>query len=163
MSRIIPDEQVLDTVAKQFLAALPHSVKLGMTIMEIDFSSVTVQLPWSEQIVGNPETGVVHSGVLTTLMDTACGICSICALANVEACPTLDLRIDHMKVPVSGKPLYATVEPYRVTKSIVFTRGTAWQESPDDPIAHAVGTFMRLGPLAAIKKDKSKSKQGEES
>ncbi len=147
MSQKIPDDQTLLTMARQFLSVLPHCQTLGMKVISASCEGVTVELPWSEQIVGNPDTGVIHSGVVTTLMDTTCGISTICALPAPEACPTLDLRIDHMTVPESKKSLFATTQSYRVTRSIIFTRGTAWQESPEKPVAHVVGTFMRLGSI----------------
>ncbi|WP_281645399.1 PaaI family thioesterase [Parendozoicomonas sp. Alg238-R29] len=142
-----PDNKTILIMARQFLLAIPHCKTLGMSIVSADQSGITIELPWSEQIVGNRDTGVIHSGVVTTLMDTSCGISTVTALPAPEACPTLDLRIDHMTTPEPEKSLFATVEAYRVTRNIVFTRGTAWQDSPDQPIAHAVGTFMRLGTL----------------
>lgn len=156
-----PDDKTILIMANQFLSVLPHCQALGMSIVSADQSGVTVELPWSEEIVGNMETGVIHSGVVTTLMDTTCGISTVAALPAPEACPTLDLRIDHMTTPEPHKSLFATVEAYRVTRNIVFTRCTAWQESPDHPIAHAVGTFMRLGKLLPGKMG-GRKKQGEE-
>jgi uncharacterized protein (TIGR00369 family) len=57
---------------------------------------MTLVLPWSPAIVGNPQTGAVHGGALTTLMDTTCGMATLCVLPRFEVCPTLDLRIDYM-------------------------------------------------------------------
>ncbi|CAM3508189.1 PaaI family thioesterase [Parendozoicomonas haliclonae] len=165
MANSSPDDQKILIMAQQFLKAIPHCHKLGMTIVSADSTGVVVELPWSEDIVGNPETGVIHSGVVTTLMDSACGISTVTALPEPEMCPTLDLRIDHMGKPEPGRPLYASVAPYRVTSNIIFTRGTAWQNSPDEPIAHCVGTFMRLGkmfgPKGKVSQPKSKSEPGD--
>ena len=33
-----------------------------------------MRLPYSAQLVGNPDTGVVHGGVITALLDQACGM-----------------------------------------------------------------------------------------
>ncbi len=32
-----------------------------------------------------------------------------------------------------------------MTADVIFTRGFAYQDDPQQPIAHAVGTFMRMG------------------
>jgi hypothetical protein len=32
-----------------------------------------------------------------------------------------------------------------VTTDVIFTRGFAYQDDPEQPIAHVVGTFMRMG------------------
>ena len=152
-----PDDKTILIMANRFLSAIPHCQTLGMSIVSADQTGITIELPWSEQIVGNRETGVIHSGAVTTLMDTSCGISTVAALPSPEACPTLDLRIDHMTTPEPRKSLFATVEAYRVTRNIIFTRGTAWQGNPDNSIAHAVGTFMRLGSLLPKKmSDKNK-------
>ena len=104
-----------------------------------------MEMPYSDKVVGNPDTGVIHSGVITTLMDTCCGVSVLCCMDEFEICPTLDLRIDHMTTATPGKPVYAFAESYHKTRSMVFTRGVAYQEDRNKPIAHAVGTFMRIG------------------
>ena len=100
-------------------------------------------------IVGNPETGTVHGGAITTLMDTTCCMASVCVLPEFEICPTLDLRIDYMRPAEPDKDIFGFAECYRVTPHIVFSRGYAYQDDPSQPIAHAVGTFMRRPVPAA--------------
>lgn len=132
--------------ARTFLSVLRHCQALGMTVEQADESGLVIKLPYSELIVGNPVTGVVHGGAITTLMDTCCGISTVCYLEELEVCPTLDLRIDYMHPAESGKPIYGFAECYRVTPAVIFTRGVAYQDRRDKPLAHVVGTFMRMGP-----------------
>ena len=33
---------------------------------------------------------------------------------------------------------------YRNTSNVLFCRGSAWQDDPDNPIAHCVATFMKV-------------------
>lgn len=87
----------------------------------------------------------MHGGALTTLMDTTCGMATLCVLPRFEVCPTLDLRIDYMHPAEAGKDIYGHAQCYRVTRDVIFTRGTAYQDDPDQPICQVVGTFMRLG------------------
>ncbi len=137
--------------AERFLSALRHCQVLGMQVEAADEKGLTLRLPYSEKIVGNPETGGIHGGAITTLMDTTCGISTVCFLPDFEVCPTLDLRIDYMHPADPHKDVYGFAECYRVTPTVVFTRGVAYQDDPAQPIAHAVGTFMRLGSGAHIK------------
>ncbi|MCQ9869568.1 PaaI family thioesterase, partial [Pseudomonas aeruginosa] len=104
--------------------------------------------PYSQAIIGNPESGVVHGGAITTLMDTTCGISTVCVLPDFEICPTLDLRIDYMHPAEPHKDVYGFAECYRVTPNVIFTRGFAYQDDPGQPIAHVVGAFMRMGGSA---------------
>lgn len=138
-------EQALLERAQRFLGALRHCQVLGLQVLAAKREGLTLRLPYSAQIVGNPETGVIHGGAITTLMDTACGISTVCVLADFEICPTLDLRIDYMRPAEPHQDVFGFAECYRVTENVIFTRGYAYQEDPAQPIAHVVGTFMRMG------------------
>ncbi|MGO3987416.1 PaaI family thioesterase [Pseudomonas sp. SAS7] len=131
--------------AERFLSALKHCQLLQVRVAQADAEGMTLVLPWSPAIVGNPQTGAVHGGALTTLMDTTCGMATLCVLPRFEVCPTLDLRIDYMHPAEAGKDIYGYAQCYRVTRDVIFTRGTAYQDDPDQPICQVVGTFMRLG------------------
>ncbi|AQY65260.1 PaaI family thioesterase [Pseudomonas veronii] len=128
--------------AKRFISALRHCQVLGITVHQASEEGITLVLPYSPMIVGDPQTGVIHGGALTSLMDTACGMATLCVLPEFEVCPTLDLRIDYMHPAEPHKPVY---ECYRVTTDVIFTRGFAYQDDPQQPVAHTVGTFMRMG------------------
>ncbi|WWL46049.1 PaaI family thioesterase [Pseudomonas parakoreensis] len=131
--------------ATRFLSALRHCQVLGLTVHNASSEGLTVKLPYSAQIVGNPQTGVIHGGAITSLMDTACGMSTLCVLPEFEVCPTLDLRIDYMHAAEPNKDVYGFAECYRVTTDVIFARGFAYQDDPQQPIAHVVGTFMRMG------------------
>lgn len=131
--------------ARNFLSALRHCQHLQLSVEQADEQGLIIKLPYSEEIVGNPVTGVIHGGAITTLMDTCCGISTVCYLPEFEICPTLDLRIDYMHPAQPGKAIFGFAECYRVTPTVIFTRGIAYQDDRDQPIAHVVGTFMRMG------------------
>jgi len=138
-------DATLMSMAERFLSALKHCQLLQMRVAQAAETGMTLVLPWSPAIVGNPQTGAVHGGALTTLMDTTCGMATLCVLPRFEVCPTLDLRIDYMHPAEAGKDIYGHAQCYRVTRDVIFTRGTAYQDDPDQPICQVVGTFMRLG------------------
>jgi uncharacterized protein (TIGR00369 family) len=131
--------------ATRFLSALRHCQVLGISVHSASTDGITLRLPYSLHIVGNPQTGVIHGGALTSLMDTACGMATLCVLPEFEVCPTLDLRIDYMHPAEPHKAVYGFAQCYRVTTDVIFARGFAWQDDPEHPIAHVVGTFMRMG------------------
>ena len=125
--------------ATRFLSALRHCQVLGLRVHSASSEGLTVVLPYSPQIVGNPQTA------LTTLMDTACGMSTLCVLPEFEVCPTLDLRIDYMHAAEPNKDVFGFAQCYRVTTDVIFARGFAYQDDSEQPIAHVVGTFMRMG------------------
>lgn len=138
-------ENLIFERATRFLSALRHCQVLGIGVHSASTDGITLTLPYSPQIVGNPQTGVIHGGALTSLMDTACGMATLCVLPEFEVCPTLDLRVDYMHPAQSHKTVYGFAQCYRVTTDVIFTRGFAYQDDLERPVAHVVGTFMRMG------------------
>jgi len=138
-------ENLLLERATRFVSALRHCQVLGIQVHDAGGEGMTLVLPYSQNIVGDPQTGVIHGGALTSLMDTACGMATLCVLPEFEVCPTLDLRIDYMHPAEPHKPVFGFAQCYRVTTDVIFTRGFAYQDDPQQPIAHVVGTFMRMG------------------
>jgi uncharacterized protein (TIGR00369 family) len=101
-----------------------------------------MRLPYSEKLVGNPDTGVVHGGVITGMLDQCCGTAVGTGLPNPSAIATLDLRIDYMKPARPGADIIFEARCLKVTQDVAFARGVAYQDSPDDPIANATAAFM---------------------
>jgi uncharacterized protein (TIGR00369 family) len=126
-----------------------HFHQLGLAIDAVDVGRVRIRLPYGTHLVGNPDTGVIHGGVLTTMLDTCCGFATVTALAQPELCPTMDLRIDYMRPATVGETLYAEGEVYRVTEQVIFTRGVAYHADRNKPVAHCVANFSRLDKAIA--------------
>jgi len=121
---------------------VPHARALGMTVVNAQRGEAWLSVPYDEKLVGNPETGVIHGGVITSLLDNACGIAVQLALPARMSIATLDLRLDYMKPATPKLDLTAHTHCYKVTTNIAFVRGTAYHTDEDDPIATCVGTFM---------------------
>ncbi len=129
----------------EVLKVIRHCGVLGLKVKEVEEQGLTLELPYSPDIVGNPDTGVIHGGAITTLMDTAMGMAVPVAIGAFEMCPTLDLRIDYMGAAEPRQAVFGRAEIYRITDNVVFARGWAYQDDSDRPIARCLATFMRLG------------------
>lgn len=128
--------------ARRFADSIPHGRELGLRIEAIAPGRARFLLPWAERLIGNPETGVPHGGVITTLIDTASGCAVFSALPELVPIATLDLRVDYLKPATPGEPLRVDSRCYRLTRNVGFTRAIAYHDDPDDPVANGVGTFM---------------------
>lgn len=135
--------QVNKAFIQDILGALKHCQVLGMTVESIVEQTLTIALPYSERIVGNPLNGIIHGGALTTLLDTTCGMSLVVATNELIIAPTLDLRIDYMTAAKPHQTVFAQATVFRNTRHILFCRGIAYQDI-DKPIAHCIATFMRL-------------------
>lgn len=121
---------------------IPHCSEIGIRVHDMDADGVVFSLPYQERFAGNPVNGVLHGGIITTLIDTAAGMCIYARLREYMPIATLDLRIDYLKPATPGEDVFTRATCYRVTRQIAFTRAIAYHGDPEDPIANSVGTFM---------------------
>lgn len=120
---------------------IPHCGELGIRLEDYGPGTVTMSIDYQDRLVGNPETGTLHGGLITTMVDTVSGMSVLAALGKLVAIATLDLRIDYLKPATPERTLFARAECYRTTRQIAFTRSTAYHD-PEDPIANCVATFV---------------------
>ena len=128
-----------------FSDGVPHNRALGIKTLALDRGEVLFELPYDLKLVGNPDTGVLHGGAITALLDAASGAAVFTALTEWVPIATLDLRIDYLKPAEPPKAVRAKATCYKVTKNVAFTRAIAYHDDGDDehdPIASAAGTFM---------------------
>ena len=114
----------------------------GLNLDRFAPAEAWASLPYHPVFVGDTETGVIHGGVVTAMLDESCGMAVQLALDGTRAIATLDLRIDYQKPATPGLAIRAHSLCYRVTRSIAFVRATAYQDSEDDPVATATACFM---------------------
>ena len=130
-----------------FTTAIPHVVELGIETEEAADGVAIMRLPYQARFAVDPESGVLAGGVVTTLIDSVCGIAVITALRERRRIATIDLRIDYLRPATPNEDLLAKAECYKVTKQVAFVRCVAYQQDENDLVASSQGTFMihRLG------------------
>ncbi|MFM7119680.1 MAG: PaaI family thioesterase [Gammaproteobacteria bacterium] len=134
------------TTIEDHMLGIPHARAIGMTLVSHTDAGALVRVPYAPHLVGDPDTGVIHGGVLTALLDNTCGV-AVRPPAQIAAegpisIATLDLRIDYMSPAAPFRDILAHAFCYKRTRHIAFVRGVAYQDSPEDPIATCVAAFM---------------------
>jgi uncharacterized protein (TIGR00369 family) len=131
-----------------YLQQIPHAAAIGMTMVRHDETACITRVPYAEHLVGDPDTGVLHGGVLTALLDNTCGMAV--RPPNYEpgsfTMATLDLRIDYMDSAEPYRDIYAEAVCYKRTRNIAFVRATAYHDTAEEPIATCVASFMMNTP-----------------
>lgn len=132
----------LEIMNVAFAANVPHNAALGLELVRADSGEVEMRLPWSADLIGNPDTGVLHGGAVTSLVDAACGAAVFLAVVPPRPIATLDLRIDHLRQAQPQIDLWCLATCERVTTHIAFVRAVAHQGDPSQPVAMVSATFM---------------------
>ncbi|WP_298096963.1 PaaI family thioesterase [Brevundimonas sp.] len=132
---------ILD-ILPQLAAGAAHTHALGFVYDSLDGDRVRIRAPWREDLVGDPETGVLSGGLVTTLLDHVGGLAVWIALGKFESIATLDLRVDYMRAATARRDLVAEARCYHLTRSVAFVRAWAFEDSPDDPVAAAQSAYI---------------------
>jgi uncharacterized protein (TIGR00369 family) len=122
-----------------------HGRALGLEYRGSGPNWMELSLPWREELVGVPASGVLASGAIVSLIDTASGGSVWMALGHFQPIVTLDLRLDYMRPALRGETVHARCECVKLTRRIAFIRGVAHGGDPGRPIAHSASTFMLSG------------------
>jgi uncharacterized protein (TIGR00369 family) len=119
-----------------------HGRALGLEFKGAGDNWAELALPWREELVGVPETGVLASGAIVSLVDTASGTSVWVTLDRFTPIVTVDLRLDYLRPALEGETIVARCECVKVTRRIAFVRGVAHGGDESRPIALSAATFM---------------------
>jgi uncharacterized protein (TIGR00369 family) len=134
----LPSDFVFDPArASRMMTRHGHGGWLGLGYHAHGEDWVELALPWRADLAGVADTGVLASGPIISMMDNATSMAVWTMAKRFVPHVTLDLRVDYMRAAVPGK-----TECYKLTRTISFIRGIAYEEDPEDPVAHVIGTFM---------------------
>ena len=138
-------------LARTFAENVPHNHALGIVIEAVDDRIARFRLLYRADLVGNPETGVLHGGAITALLDACSGAAVFATLERLQPIATLDLRIDYLRPAEPGRDVWAEATCHHMSKNVAFVRALAFHADGETPIATAAGTFMiatKLGTVA---------------
>lgn len=134
----------VEELDETFRAFVPHNKALGLTLRKMSASPAVawLELPYDARFVGNPETGVLHGGVISTLIDAASGMSVYLKLQAPIPIATLDLRVDFLKPATPGRAVTCRAECFKTTHNVAFVRAIAFHDDEADPLASSSSTFM---------------------
>ncbi|WP_192966811.1 PaaI family thioesterase [Phycobacter azelaicus] len=128
-------------LARQFIEAIPHARELGMILTEIGDGTAEITMAYDEKLIGDPETGVIHGGAVSAVMDTCCGAAVMSHPSAPGGTATIDLRIDYMRAATPGQTIITRATCHHITRNVAFVRAVAMDDETDRPVATASGAF----------------------
>lgn len=138
------DARILGFAGAEKLRFGGHGSRLGTRYRAHGPDWMELELPYSPDLIGDEESGVLASGPIVAVMDMATSLAIWCKRGVFVPQATLDLRVDYLRPARPGQTVVAHGECYAIKRAISFVRGQAHDGDPDDPIAHVSGTFMNL-------------------
>ena len=87
----------------------------------------------------NPH-GVVHGGVVFTLVDTAMGQATMGAVEDGMRCATIELSVRYLR-PITGGRLVATASVLKARRRVMHLEGTVIVEGDGRPVAVVQESF----------------------
>ena len=125
---------------KESVLTAPYPALLGMSLDAIDFDSCTIGLTVAEKHL--QPFGIIHGGVLATLIDTATFWAGFMRLPEDAGLVNVDLKLNYLKAVSSGK-LRAEGKCLRAGRVISYTEASVFDES-GELLAHGTSTLMAL-------------------
>jgi uncharacterized protein (TIGR00369 family) len=122
------------------LARIPYAGFLGVRA-EIKGDELTLILPFSAHLIGNPLLPALHGGVVGALMEL-CALTQLAIASKSEAFPkTIDINVDYLR---SGRPTdtFARARVVKIGRRIANVQAEAWQAERGQPIAAMHGHFL---------------------
>lgn len=126
-----------------FTTGIPYARASGMVASDIAKGRASLTLPTRPTWTGAAMRQVMHTGCLSVLADTACGLAVAATLDVMEPFATLDLRMDYLRPAAAGHDVLCKAECHRLSRSIAFVRGEIYQPGNEDLIATVHAAFMR--------------------
>ena len=146
LGSLIPTNTAFDpAMVNKLMGKFGHGGFLDMEYVDHGEDWVELAIDWRADLVADPETGILASAAVISLMDNATSMSIWTKLGEFRPQVTMDLRLDYLRPSPAGARVYGRGICYHLTQTIGFVRGFAHNGDIDDPLAHASGTFIRVG------------------
>ncbi len=148
---VLTDE--LRAAVASFFERIPFNRLLGIELDELSTERVTMHLPMKPELIGNFVQGILHGGVISTLLDVCGGAMALIGafdkhqhlssqerMTRLSKLGTIDLRVDYLR-PGRGQRFTATAVLLRSGNKVAVVRSELHSE---DGTLVAVGTGTYL-------------------
>lgn len=122
------------------LSRIPYVKVLGVKPLLMG-NELTMIMPFSQSIIGNPVLPALHGGAVSAFMELTAITQLLTISGSTKPVKPIGVNIDYLR---RGKPqdTFARAVVARQGSRVANVRVRAWQESFDEPISALHGHFM---------------------
>jgi uncharacterized protein (TIGR00369 family) len=136
-----------------FFERIPFNQMLGIHLQELAEDRVVMSLPMKPELIGNFYQGILHGGVISSLLDVTGGAMALIGaferlqhlpvserMARLAKLGTIDLRVDYLR-PGRGQTFTATAVLLRSGNKVAVVR-TELHSDEGTLVAVGTGTYL---------------------
>lgn len=116
---------------------------LGASVMSIEPGKVSIRMPYSEALT--QQHGFIHAGIISTVLDSACGYAAFSLMPENAAVLTIEYKINLLS-PAKGDWFEAIGIVKKPGRNVTVADGEVYAHSGGDRklVASMVGTMMSI-------------------
>jgi uncharacterized protein (TIGR00369 family) len=116
---------------------------LGARLVQVSAGAVDIELPFRDDLT--QQHGFLHAGVVTTVVDTACGFAAFTLMPAGAAVLTVEFKMNLLS-PARGDLLVAKGRVLRAGRNVTVCQGEAWMRAADGEkqVAAMLATLMTV-------------------
>ena len=116
---------------------------LGATLASVEAGKVIINMPYSEALT--QQHGFIHAGIISTILDSACGYAAFSLMPKNAAVLTIEYKINLLS-PAKGEWFEATGMVKKPGRNVTVADGEVYGHDGDERIliASMVGTLMSI-------------------
>ena len=112
---------------------------LGAELVSATEGEVIIEIPYRDDLL--QQHGFLHAGVVTTVIDTACGYAALTQMPEGSEVVTVEFKINFM-APAVGDRFIAKASVVRAGKTLTITQGDVYAYSNDTQKEKHIATMQ---------------------
>lgn len=123
---------------------------IGARLTRVERGKVEIELAYDERLT--QQTGFLHAGVVTAVLDSACGYAAYTLMGPGSEVLSIEFKVN-LLAPAVGEKLIARASVVRAGRTITVCRADGWmvRDGEEIQVAMMTGTMMRVEAREATK------------
>jgi uncharacterized protein (TIGR00369 family) len=116
---------------------------MGARLAHVAPGAIDIELPFRTDLT--QQHGFLHAGVVTTMVDSACGFAAFTLMPADAAVLTIEYKMNLLS-PAKGDLLVASGRVLRAGRNVTVCQGEAWMHTGDErkQVAQMLATLMTV-------------------